>query len=77
MNASKENCQKARDIVGRIEQKWQEGATSSEVEFVMDFLEAALKKLPSQAAFDREKAKKPTETPVQEAARKGFEGEQS
>lgn len=55
MDATKENCQKARS-------KLTYQMTDEDHDFVAAFLFAALKRLPSQVAVDKDKLRKKTAT---------------
>lgn len=55
MNASKENAAKA----GKIISEWEfEEDSTAEAEFISQFLAACEKKLPSEAAFKKEKTRR-------------------
>ena len=63
MNASKEEARKAIDVIEAINRRFEQGERlGSEIiealEKVDTFLHAAERKLPSEAAFKREKAKR-------------------
>lgn len=59
MNASKEQCRKAKEAlrVVSIQGHILPGDPTNEILFINDFLEAAERKLPTEAAFSRDKKK--------------------
>lgn len=59
MNASKENCDKAIEELEKIRAHL-DGYNTKAIDdnFVLNFLRSCRSKLPSEASYDREKAKK-------------------
>ena len=58
MNASKEEARKALEVLESFSGGLCRGGFQSEVQQLRTFLEAAERKLPSEAAFKRAKAKR-------------------
>lgn len=55
MNASKENARKARQYFDATVRPVASANAEKQQAFVREFLDAALRKLPTEEAFDREK----------------------
>lgn len=57
MTPSKENCKEALNALSELSLLSQ-GTGSNQISFIREFLEAAAKRLPTQAAIDKDKVRK-------------------